>query len=125
MEKDVTKMFSIAEEKLRAANEELNRPEEDVVAYLVCEHSRYAIENFLKGFLLKKGIDPSGYDSIESMYLECINHNKEFEKIDLNNFTCNYIDHDMAYCNDISKVSHCYDLANNLDTMLRTEKVIV
>ncbi len=43
------------QKKLNEASNELYRPEEDVVSYLVCKNSQYAIENYLKGFLLKNG----------------------------------------------------------------------
>ncbi|NND14833.1 MAG: HEPN domain-containing protein [Eudoraea sp.] len=124
MEKDVSKYFKDAVEKLKEANEELYKPEEDVVSLLVCQKSQHAIENYLKGYLLRNGIDPSPFESIESMYQECLKLNKEFKKVDLTNFTCDYIDTDMAYCNDFKEVSHCYELADGLDTLLRKEKII-
>lgn len=124
MEKEISKYFIDAAAKLKEANKELYKPAEDVVSFLVCQKSQHAIENYLKGYLLKNGIDPSGFDSIESMYHECLKLNKEFEKVDLSDFTCNYIDTDMAYCNDINEVSHCYELADGLDTLLRKEKII-
>ena len=124
MENDVRKFFDDATAKLKEANQELNRPEEDVVSWLVCQNAQHAIENYLKGYLLKNNVDPSGFDSIESMYHECLKLNKEFEKVDLNDFTCTYAHDDMAYCNDFNKISHCFELADGLDTLLRKEKII-
>jgi HEPN domain-containing protein len=124
MENDVRKFFDSATAKLKQANQELNRPEEDVVSWLVCQNAQHAIENYLKGYLLKNNIDPSEFDSIESMYHQCLKLNKEFQKVDLNDFTCNYAREDMAFCNDFNKVNHCFKLADCLDTLLRKEKII-
>ncbi len=44
------RFFDHATKKLNEANLELHRPEEDVVSFLVCKNSQYAIENYLKGF---------------------------------------------------------------------------
>lgn len=123
MEKDVHKFFSDAVANLKEANQELYKPEEDVVSYLVCQKAQHAIENYLKGYLLKNGIDHSKFDSIEGMYHECVKLNKEFKKVDLNNFTRNYIETDMAYSNNINEVIHCYKLADGLDTIMHKEKV--
>lgn len=124
MENKEGKFFEDAMTNLKEANEALLKPEEDVVSYLVCQKSQHAIENYLKGYLVKNDIDPSQFDSIESMYHECVRLNKEFEKVDLNNFTCTYIDQDMAYCNQFKEVNHCFELADGLDTLLRKEKII-
>ena len=123
MEKDVRKYFSDAVAKLNEANQELYKPEEDVVSFLVCQKSQHAIENYLKGYLLKNGMDPSKFDSIEGMYHECVTLNEEFKKVDLNNFTTNYIETDMAYSNNFDKVAHCYKLADGLDAIMRKEKI--
>jgi HEPN domain-containing protein len=124
MEKDVSKYFREAVSKLKEANQELFKPEEDVVTYLVCKKAQHAIENYLKGYLLKNGIDYSGFDSIESMYQECVRLNEEFKKVDLTNFTCNYIETDMGYCNNFSEVSNCYKLADGLDALMRKQRII-
>ena len=51
MKKRAIQQFEIAKNKLNNANEELFKPEEDVVSYLVCKNSQYAIEAYLKGYL--------------------------------------------------------------------------
>ncbi len=124
MEEKVSKYFSEAIAKLKEANEALNKPEEDVVSYLVCQKSQHAIENYLQGYLLNNGVDPAKFDSIEGMYHECLKLNKGFEKVDLNNFTRDYIETDMTYYHDFGVIRHCYELAEGLDNLLRTEKQI-
>ena len=124
MNDKANKLFDDAIEKLNEANEELFRPEEDIVSFVVCKNSQFAVENFLKGFLLKNGIDPSSYKTIDSLYEQCKLINKNFEKVNLSDFECKSHNLDSRYCNEVSKVSNCFDVADSLDTFLRKEKII-
>lgn len=117
-------LFVTALEKLNEAKEELFRPEEDMVSYLVCKNSQHAIENYLKGYLLKNGVDIEDCNSIDSLYNQCVAINSNFEKVDLSDFECKSLNLNSRYCNEVSKVSNCYDAADNLDTFLRKEKII-
>jgi HEPN domain-containing protein len=117
-------LFDDAVEKLNEASQELFKPEEDVVTFAVCKNAQYAIENYLKGFLLINGIDPDNYKTIESLYEQCKAINNNFVTIDLTEFGCKSHEIDSKYCNEISRVSHCFDVADNLDTLLRQEKII-
>ena len=116
-------LFKDAINKVREANEELCRPEEDVVSVLVCKKSQRATENFLKGYLLHNGIDPSESNTLEDLYDQCKSFNKNFKKIDMSSFECKALDLDVKQCNEISKVNKCYTTADNLDTFLRDEQI--
>ncbi|MDX5585392.1 MAG: HEPN domain-containing protein [Aureibaculum sp.] len=118
------KLFDDAIEKLNEANEELFRPEEDIVSMVVCKNSQFAVENYLKGFLLQNGVDPSNFKTIDSLYEKCKSINKNFEKVNLSDFECKSHKLDSRYCNDVSKVSSCFDIADSLDTFLRKEQII-
>jgi len=124
MKTKANKLFFDAVEKLNEASEELFRPEEDVVSYSVCKNAQFAIENYLKGFLLKNGLDPSKFKTIDRLYEQCKTFNKKFENIDLTNLSCKSNEIDSRYCNDVKKVSNCFDIADNLDTFFRQEKII-
>ena len=117
-------LFVTALEKLNEAKEELFRPEEDMVSYLVCKNSQFAIENYLKGYLLKNGVDIEDCNTIDSLYKQCVAINSNFEKVDLSDIECKGHSLNSRYCNEVSKVSKCYDAADNLDTFLRQEKII-
>lgn len=114
-------LFSEAIKKLQEANDELCRPEEDVVSFLVCKNSQRAIENFLKGYLFDKGVDTQGYENINSLYEQCIAINPKFKDLDLSSFTCKSYAPDSRSCNDSEKVSKCYKVADNLNAFLRRE----
>ncbi|WP_299553624.1 HEPN domain-containing protein [Seonamhaeicola sp.] len=124
MESSADKLFSTAIENLNAANKELYKPEEDVVSYAVCKNSQYAIENYLRGFLTKNGIDTSSLITIAELYEACKNININFEKIDLSDFQCKSYKIDSGYCNEYAKVNSCFATADDLDTFLRKEKII-
>ena len=124
MKSKADKLFEEAVLKLSEANEELFRPEEDVVSYSVCKNAQFAIENYLKGFLFNNGIDPSNFKTIESLYEQCKIINKNLKEVDLSNLKCKSHNIDSRYCNEVSKASNCFDVADNLDTFLRREKII-
>jgi len=119
------KFFDHAIEKLNEANQELYRPEEDMVSFLVCKNSQYAIENYLKGYLLQQGVEPGNYKTIDVLFEECKKFNKNFEKVNLSEFDCKAQSMDERNCNEIPKVSNCFKIAESLDNFLRTEKIIV
>lgn len=124
MKKDENKYFKLAIGQLHEANEELFRPKEDVVSFLVCKNAQHAIENYLRGYLYEHDVDASVYITIDSLYKQCIKINRRFNDIDLSDFNCKIHDTDTRFCSEVSKVSKCFDIADSLDTFLRKEKVI-
>ncbi|MGB8704602.1 MAG: HEPN domain-containing protein [Gillisia sp.] len=122
METKARGLFKEAFQKLEAANEELCRPEEDVVSYLVCRHSQIAIENFLKGYLLKNNIEPKENETVSSLYNKCLELNHKFREIDLTNFTCKSYKPDSRSCSSIPKVNGCFEVAGSLNSFLEKEK---
>ena len=122
MEIAANTFFEEAKSKLKQASDELYRPEEDVVTYLVCQNSHIAIENYLKGFLVQHEIDLRDYQDVDSMYTKCRELNRNFEQINLSGHACDSHVEGSDYCN--SKVSRCYELANNLDSFMRKEEII-
>ncbi|MGB5464192.1 MAG: HEPN domain-containing protein, partial [Aureibaculum sp.] len=68
MKDKANKLFTDASKKLNEANEELFKPKEDLVTYMVCKNAQFAIENYLKGFLLQNGVNPAKYKTVESLH---------------------------------------------------------
>ncbi|GAB2775207.1 HEPN domain-containing protein [Salinimicrobium soli] len=124
MENKALELFDEAVKKLHEANEELCRPEEDVVAHLVCRHSQVAIENFLKAYLLKKGIDLDEYETINSLYYKCIAVNPKFVNVDLEDFTCRGHKFQTQSCSDSNKVNRCFEIAGQMDEFFRQENIL-
>ncbi len=124
METLANRYFEIAVEKMKEANRELYRPEEDVVSFLVCKNAQMAVQNYLRGYLLRSGIETKKEDTLDDLYSQCVNLNKNFHQVDLKGFNCQYENMKAKYCNGVEKVSRCFEIANRLDTFLRKEKVI-
>ncbi|MCY2688727.1 hypothetical protein [Salinimicrobium sp. TH3] len=124
MESKAPALFDEAVKKLREANEELCKPEEDVVSYLVCKNSQYAIENFMIGYLLTNNLELSGNENINTLYKKCVAIDEKFREIDLRDFSCKGYRPDTRSCSDTAKVSKCFEIADKMDTFLRREKVL-
>lgn len=124
MKDQANKLFVEAIGKLSEANEELCRPEKDMVPFVVCKNSQQAIDKYMRGFLIEKGVDAGNYSTIDDLYTECLKLSPNFNKIDLADFGCTANKIDASYCNNVSKVSKCFDTAKKLDTLLREEKII-
>ncbi len=123
MEENAAVLFENAIQKLREANDELCRPEEDVVAPLVCKNSQEAISDYLRGYLLLQGVRPSEEATIDWLYEKCSSINSHFEKIDLSSFKCD-VDLESRFCNGTENQSRCFDIADHLDTFFREEGII-
>ena len=124
MEKKALELFDEAVKKLHEANEELCRPEEDVVSHLVCKHSQVAIENFLKAYLLKRDVNLDKYETINSLYYKCIAVNPKFVNVDLEDFTCKHDKFQSHSCSDNNKVSRCFEMAGKMDAFLKQENLL-
>jgi len=124
MDARAKKLYEEAIQKLKEANDELCRPEEDVVSSLICSNSHDAIEKYLKGFLIENGIKAANDESVDSMYEKCKKINAHFEEVHLSGFECNAHKDESRFCNDSTEFSRCFDIADSLDTFLRREKII-
>lgn len=124
MKDKAQKLFEEAVQKLRMANDELCRPEEDVVSSLVCNNAHTAIENYLKGFLALNSVTPDPQADIDSLYQLCKTINPHFKEVHLSGFDCNAHKEDSRFGNEPSAFSRCFDIADSLDTFLRREKIL-
>lgn len=76
--------LSEAEEMLNTAQEELCRPEEDVVHYNVCKHAYKAIEKYMTAYLIQHGVHIQNSTSIKELLNQCRNIDPNFKDLDLN-----------------------------------------
>ena len=124
MKDKALQLFDDAIQKLRDANDELCRPEEDVVRSMVCSNAHAAIENYLKGFLMLHSISPGADETIDSLYQRCKAINGHFGEVHLSGFQCNAHKDESRFGNDPTELTRCFDIADSLDTFLRREKII-
>jgi len=116
--------FEKASKQLQNANEELFKPEEDVVSFLVCKNTLSAIENYLKGYLSKRGFNTNNNESLDQLLERCQMLDKKFNKLNLNVIDCSSQPDHNRYCEDVNKVSSCFQIADDLDTFLRKQGVV-
>jgi len=116
--------FKEAAKKLTEAKNELFKPAEDFVSYSVCKNSQFAIENYLKGYLISNNVKIEGNETIESLFNKCVSIDEDFNKIDLSAMGCKNHPIDSRYCSEINSVSACFDSADSIDTYFKKNKII-
>ena len=116
--------FKEATKNLNFAKEELLKPAEDIVSYSVCKNSQFAIENYLKGFLVKNNIDFDVNVNIETLYNQCLSIDAQFKNIDLSAIGCKNKAIDSRYCSEINSVSACFDVADEIDTHIKKSELL-
>lgn len=119
-----TAFLTKATENLDLAKGELMKPIEDLVRFSVCKNSQYAIENFLKGFLIKNNVEIKIDDTIASLYNKCVNIDPNFKDIKLDAISCKDRVLDAGYCTKLDKISACLDAADDIDTYLRKKNLL-
>ena len=72
-----------ANELFDAAKEELCRPEEDVVPYMVCSNAYKSVNKYLTGFLMQNGIEIHNSLSMEKLLNLCRDIDPRFEDLSL------------------------------------------
>ena len=116
--------FNEATKKLQLAKEELLKPAEDIVSFSVCKNSQFAIENFLKGILIKNDVKIDVNDTIGILYNKCLVVDQNLKDIEMSVIGCKDQAIDSRYCSEINSVSACFDTADDIDTYLRKRKLI-
>ncbi|MDZ7717644.1 MAG: hypothetical protein U5K72_02345 [Balneolaceae bacterium] len=124
----IHELFQKAEKDLAAAREELYQPAEDVVTYSVCVSSRRALYNFLKCLYIlyaNENDDPvKEHQTIEELITYCSKFNEQLKDIDFSDLNCKCQEDihenkkEAYYCNNVSKVSYCKKLAEEVRTLV-------
>jgi len=124
MDEKAKNQFKKADGQLRKANEELYKPQEDIVSFLVCKNTLFAIENYLKGYLSKRGYETKNEESLDLLLERCRLLDKKFNQIDLSVIDCSSDHQKHTFCEDPKKVNSCFEQANQLDNLLRGMGII-
>jgi len=83
MEQMTKNHLETADELLSRANNELCKPEEDVVHYSVCQNAYDAIVNYLGSFLLENNVEFEKSSSVEDLLSICRSIDKRFNELNL------------------------------------------
>jgi len=109
---EVNKSLWNAFETLRIAEQELQRPNEDVVALCACQCTRISAEGFFRSYLLSKSPEKNENESLSDLLDECAKLDSHFSTIDLSCFNCkntNEKECDKKYCLSVDKVNECFE----------------
>ena len=83
MEPPIKTALDRADELLSRANNELCKPEEDVVPYSICQSAYYAIVNYLGSFLLDNGLEFQESTSVPDLLKSCREIDDKFNELHL------------------------------------------
>jgi len=100
---------------LELAQEEMNRPAEDVVSYMVCRSIRKSISLYLKGFLLDNEVAFNEEETVEVLLKKCQAINSHFKDIDISPLT---FTKDYEYTAEIDQMGKCIDLARETKELI-------
>lgn len=104
----IKSIFDQADQYLEAARNELGRPAEDIVPYMVCRNARNSLSGYLSGFLLVNGIKGDDAASPEILLSRCRSVSNKFRDFDLS--AMNFLN-DEEYSASQSQMESCIDLA--------------
>ena len=124
MDQKAKDYFEKGKEHLKAANDAMYKPQEDVVTFQVCKNSLVSMENYLKGFLSQRGFETQENESLDLLLERCRLLDKKFNQIDLKVIDCSSNPAHNLYCEDLNKVSSCFQTADQLENLLIQQRII-
>ncbi len=124
MDKKAEQYFSKGSKKLHEADQELYKPGEDVVSLVICQSTKESIENYLKGFLTLRGFDIEEDQTLGDLMERCRMLDPKFHDIRIEEIDCRNVKDSTLHCEEIEKFGACYEVADQLDTLLRKKGII-
>ena len=120
----IVKSLQDAHAALLMAENELSRPQEDVVTLSACNTVRNSLREMFENYLDAHGIKTTLNSSLEELKDQCISANILFRNIDLRNVECKGEDHahcDGKYCLSVTNVSTCLAVAKQVKGIIWNE----
>lgn len=107
--------------ELNYAENELNRPIEDVVTLSICLTARKSISALMRDYLRSKEITPDKENSLQELLTQCKKADTQFKEIDISKILCS--GHSHTQCED----KHClsYNNVEECVTVAKTVKELV
>ncbi|MGP8215744.1 MAG: hypothetical protein ACLQQ4_09300 [Bacteroidia bacterium] len=107
--------------ELSIAENELRRPDEDVVTMAVCTTARESMYSLMRLFLLSNNINHTEGKSLVDLLSQCKAIDKQFGAINLSKISCNDMSHEECenkYCLSTLDVNDCISTAKQLKTLV-------
>jgi hypothetical protein len=123
MEQLGTNFIVNAEQAIDVASAELQRPNEDVVAFVVCNNAANAVRYLLQSYLAIHHVPFGKGTGLNELIALCKKHNPYFGTFNFDPFKCKAYNIDSQhYCLDVKRVSECLDLAVQLRNFIRKDE---
>jgi hypothetical protein len=113
-------LFQQAVARLEYVNDQLNRPDEDVVTIALCHQARSIIGDLFGSYLLMNGKDITGSDDLKTLRKNSVDLDRKFAMINLEEMYCfpGKLHHESEYCMDLSRIRACVKIANDLKGLM-------
>jgi HEPN domain-containing protein len=114
------KLINEANLLLVRAEEELQKPQTEMVSFAACQTAKLSIFKLLKAYLIKHKVDVNGSDNLVHLYDKCKKYNAAFIEVNIPKMDCVSGSHcDMEeYCMESNYVIDCVDKAKSIRTLL-------
>lgn len=112
-------IYNRAEQLFAAAKEEMMRPEEDIVSYLVCENCHLAISEYLRGYLNNAGVNFSQEAEVTELLDLLIRREKRFAE--LNQSFLVHPKESKDYWMNIDRAKEYLDVADKMRLMVKPQ----
>lgn len=114
------KLINEANLLLIRAENELEKPQKEMVSFAACQTSKLSIFKFLKAYLAKNKVKITDSDSLMHLYDKCKKYNGSFIDIQIQKMGCVSDTHcDMEeYCMEPEYVVECVNRAKDIRRLL-------
>lgn len=106
---------------VEAAQQEISRPEENVVAPMVCKDARQAIINYMTSFLLDNDITITPPNTIDHLLKQCKEVDGRFSYLNITPINCRFHTRHDDYCLSTETVAGCLAVAQEVKGVVDTE----
>jgi len=113
-----------AENALYAVENELKRPEEDVMTVAACMTVRTTMRLMMQQYLDAHAVPHPTTASLHDLLEQCTKSNAKFHSVDIRNVECKGENHehcDDLYCMTINNVDNCVSVAHQIKSVIWNE----
>jgi|GEM_PF-1737077 len=110
--------------QLSAAEAELNRPLEDVVALSACQLVRDAVRHIMEGYLETHDLGHDDQMTIDELHFLCTTQNPLFTRVDLAGIECKCERPDHCrngFCGSVEDIAGCVNAVNQMRSLVQSE----
>jgi hypothetical protein len=118
VDEHIQRLLSEGSDLMNFATGELDRAEEDVVAFLACTNIKRSINLYLQAFIESHRITSPPNHTPDNLLKMCISIDPKFAVLDFAPLECSHEKSADNYCLAVEKVRECLDLATATSQMV-------